>query len=281
MEIEERTVAGPGGARIFARMWRPDEPPRAAIAAVHGFGDHSGRYGELLARLVEYGFTVHALDLRGHGRSAGQRGHLDSWADYRDDLSAFIGDVREREGPDLPIYLMGNSLGGLVALEFALRRPHDLAGVIADSPALVPSGVGNRFLKFLAIALSRVWPRFAVSVPMAAEPSVTMPVTPVEERDPLLHSRLSARAATEAMSAIQFTRDNARRLRLPLLVVHGGADRVVDPSGSRAFVRDAASEDKTLIEYPGVFHDGRDEDVRSRIIRDVAAWIDRRIAPAA
>jgi alpha-beta hydrolase superfamily lysophospholipase len=115
--------------------------------------------------------------------------------------------------------------------------------------------------------------------PAAADAAAILETTP-EAPDPLLHSRLSARAATEAMAAIDFTRRNAARLRLPLLILHGGADRIVDPAGSRAFVAAASSADKELLEYPGVFHDARAQDVRERIVDDIADWLERHISPA-
>ncbi len=300
MLSEERRFRGAADDELVARTWRPEGEPRAAVIAVHGFGDHSGRYGLLLTSLIPRGVAVHAFDLRGHGRSPGRRGHVERWADYREDDHAFVRRA-SREEHGRPVFLLGNSLGGLVVLEYALHHPEGLSGVIADSPALVPTGVGNRFLKLLAVALSRTWPTFSVSVPMATEQvavatptgteassgpsestdagsldsSLTDPVT-----DPLIHSRLSARAATEAMAAIDFTRRNAARLRLPLLIVHGGADRIVDPAGSRAFVAAASSSDKALLEYPGVFHDARAEHVRQRIMDDIADWLERRIPPA-
>jgi alpha-beta hydrolase superfamily lysophospholipase len=294
MLSEERRFRGAAGEELVARAWRPQTEARAAVIAVHGFGDHSGRYGQLLEALVPRGLAVHAFDLRGHGRSPGRRGHIEHWAHYREDLRAFVRRTAREEGPERPLFLLGNSLGGLVVLEYAIHHPEGLAGVIADSPALVPTGVGNRFLRLLAMALSRTWPTFSVSVPMAPEPveaadpaeTQTAPPAPAPipiepaPRDPLLHSRLSARAATEAMAAIDFTRRNAARLRLPLLVLHGGADRIVDPEGSRAFVADASSPDKELLEYPGVFHDARADDVRERILDDIADWLERHI-PAA
>lgn len=304
MLSEERRFRGAAGEELVARAWRPRAETRAAVIAVHGFGDHSGRYGHLLESLVPRGVAVHAFDLRGHGRSPGRRGHIETWAHYREDLHAFVRRTAREEGPERPLFLLGNSLGGLVVLEYAIHHPEGLAGVIADSPALVPTGVGNRFLKLLAIALSRTWPTFSVSVPMAPEPAGAAPTAeeaqpaaavPLDEPaaaapptiasepmapDPLLHSRLSARAATEAMAAIEFTRRNAARLRLPLLILHGGADRIIDPQGSRAFVADASSTDKQLLEYPGVFHDARAEDVRELILDDIAAWLERHIPRA-
>ena len=271
MHVETLAVPGRGGHPVFARRWLPPDA-RATVVLVHGFGDHSGRQEELVAGLVACRIAVHAYDLRGHGRSLGRRGHVDRWDDHRDDLAAIVDSAVDVQGE--PAFLLGQSLGGLIALEYALRRPDGLAGVVAHSPALMPTGVGNSFLAWLARRLSTAWPTFSVRVPFAPEPHSGENPRP---SDPLVHGRLSARAATEAMAAIAWTVDHAADLRVPLLIIHGTEDRIVDVSGSRRFVADAGDL-ATLVEYPGVPHDSWDAAVRASIRDDMVRWIEERLA---
>jgi alpha-beta hydrolase superfamily lysophospholipase len=273
MDAETVAISGPRGSVVFGRRWSVAES-RAAVVLVHGFGDHSGRQAEMVDSLLDAGIAVHAYDLRGHGRSPGRRGHIDLWDDHRDDLAAVVDAAVGLH--ESPVFVLGQSLGGLIVLEYALRRPDGLAGVVAHSPALVPTGVGNWFLAWLARRLSASWPTFSVRVPFATEPQLGDDPRPP---DPLVHGRLSARAATEAMAAIDFTRRHAGDLRVPLLIVHGTDDLIVDVSGSRRFVAEAPG-DATLLEYPGVPHDTWDAAVRARIRADIVAWIDAHLPPA-
>jgi alpha-beta hydrolase superfamily lysophospholipase len=271
VHVETLAVPSRAGHPVFARRWLPPDA-RAAVVLVHGFGDHSGRQEELVAGLVACRIAVHGYDLRGHGRSLGRRGHVDRWDDHRNDLAAIVDAAVEAQGE--PVFLLGQSLGGLIALEYALRRPEGLAGVLAHSPALMPTGVGNAFLAWLARRLSTAWPTFSVRVPFAPEPHSGENPRPT---DPLVHGRLSARAATEAMAAISWTVAHAADLRVPLLVVHGTEDRIVDVGGSRRFVADAGDL-ATLVEYPGEPHDSWDVAVRARIRDDMVRWIEEQIA---
>ncbi|HET7677065.1 MAG TPA: alpha/beta hydrolase [Candidatus Limnocylindrales bacterium] len=268
----EFSVSGAHDDPIYVCRWGPSEG-RAALVLVHGFGEHCRRYGDLVEILAAHGLAVYGYDLRGHGRSPGRRGHVGRWAEHRADLAQVVGAVRAAEQGG-PVFLMGNSLGGLIALEYALHHPDGLAGVVASAPALAPAGVGNRFLKMLARLLTRVWPSFSVTVPMVRE---DVESDLLDDPDPLLHGRLTARAATEAMAAIDWTVAHAAGLRLPLLLIHGGADRLVDPRGSRAFHAAASSDDKELLEYPTNFHMLRREE-RRRTFSDVAAWIEARLS---
>ena len=268
--------AGAGGLRLFRRRWRPAGAVRAVVANIHGLGDHSGLYPTLVEHLAARGIAVHAPDLRGNGRSPGQRAYIASWEEFREDLRRFLEVVREEE-PGRPLFLLGNSLGGLIGLEFALHHPAGLRGVIAASPPLGRLGVPAPLL-FLGRILSRVWPTFALRTGMdlsglARDPVVAETVL----ADPLFHRYGTARLSTEVVGAIARVQAGAARFPLPLLVLHGGADRMVPPEGSRRFVAAVGHPDRRLIEYPDAYHVLFADTGRERALTDLTEWIDDRL----
>jgi alpha-beta hydrolase superfamily lysophospholipase len=275
----EGTFAGHGGTPLFRRGWAPAGKPMAALVLVHGLGDHSGLYASVARHLVPRGYAVEAFDGRGHGRSPGPRGHIDSWDERRADLRAFVEAVRlEHVGP--PLFLVGNSAGGLGVLEYALRHPDGLAGVVAASPAIGEVGV-SAWLIALARLLSHVWPTFSLDVGLEVE---NLSRDPAEVRaivdDPLFHTRATARGGDETLRAVAWTRAHAGELRVPLLLLHGSGDRITSPESSRSFLEAAGSTDKERREYAGAFHNLFHETNASEVLADVADWLDRRVAGA-
>jgi alpha-beta hydrolase superfamily lysophospholipase len=274
---QEGKFSGVGGLELYYQAWLPPaESRRAVLVNLHGLGDHSGLYPSLAGYLPGQGVALYAFDMRGNGRSPGQRAYLSSWEEFRGDLQAFLGRVRETE-PELPLFLLGNSLGGLVVLDYAIHHPQRLAGVIAAAAPLGPLGV-PKFLMALGRIMSRVWPRFSLNVGMdlsglARDPAVIEAVV----ADPLFHRRGTARLSTEVTTAIQRVRAMAGRLSVPLLLLHGSEDRMVPPDGSRAFFADVRHPDRQYREYPGAYH-GLFADLDSaEVLADVARWIEQHV----
>lgn len=276
MRHETGTYQGRDGVGLFRQSWRPDAPARAAVVNLHGLGDHSGLHRHLVEHLVSRGMAVHACDLRGHGRSGGQRAYIERWGDYRGDLGALIRIVR-RDEAGLPLFLIGNSLGGLVVLEYALKAPDGLAGVVAVAPALGKVGV-PRPLMALGRVFSRVWPRFSLEVGMDLSGLSRDPQAAAEIlADPLFHRRGTARLSTEVTAAIKRVNSGARALNVPLLLMHGGADRMVPPQGTRRFAARLQGGDHALLEYPGAYHALFADLDGPRALADLSAWIEARV----
>jgi len=273
---QEGWFRGAGGLSLFRQAWRPTGPARAGLINVHGLGDHSGLYPSLVEHFTARGFAVYAPDVRGNGRSPGQRAYIERWDEYREDLERFVAVVRQEE-PGLPIFLLGNSLGGLIVLDFVLHRPEGIRGVIAASPPLGRLGVPAPLLA-LGRVLSRVWPRFSIRTGMdlsglARDPAVVETVL----ADPLFHRAGTARLSTEVVATIGRVQAAAPRFPLPLLVLHGSADRMVPPDGSRAFVARVGHPDRELREYAGAYHVLFADLDRERVLRDVEQWIVARL----
>lgn len=274
---EEGTRVTPTGSTTYYRKWAPDFPPKAALAVVHGFGEHSELYGHLAEFFVARDFAVFALDLRGHGRSTGPRGFIRSWADYREDVHTLM-QVTGDSAPDLPVFLIGHSMGGLIAIEYALHHPEELRGLVVMGPALGQIGV-SRFLLRLSRVMSRIWPRFSLdtrldSASMSRDPKAVERL----DADPMVHGRGTARLGTEIIDTIARVRNSAAKLRVPILIQHGEDDKVALPDGSRWFYQRVGHPDKQLKTYPGGYHNLFIDLNWEEVLGDIAGWISPRLS---
>lgn len=263
---------GVGGVRLFYRSW---EPPAAegAVLVVHGLGEHSGRYARLGRALASEGVAVHALDLRGHGRSRGRRGTVRRLTDYLRDVDR----LRRRitGGPSAPdgVVLVGHSMGGLVVLRYAQELPSpDVRGVVAMAPfvdlaAPVPGW---------KLALGRLADRWVPGLTMDNEMDPDLLMRTAEEReayrsDPLVHGRISARLWGEMLRESRRLREDAGRLNRPLLLQLPGSDRVVDAGAARRFAGELEGR-VHVREYPEAYHDLYHDPAAPEAVADVVAW---------
>ncbi len=273
---ETFTLVRPGGVELRGLCWRPaNAATTRTIVIVHGLGEHVGRYAALGGWLAARGWTLRGHDHRGHGRSQGARGTLVSSHDLVDDLSAAIDALGAP--PSAPPLLIGHSLGGLVALTYALRHPDRIAGLVLSSPALAP-GLGV-FQKALLAVMSRLAPDVAVNNGLdPSKLSHDAAVVRAYLDDPLVHDRISARLARFIVDGAREALDAAPALAVPTLLVYAGDDRLVDPEGSREFARRAPASLLVAREYPKLWHEILNETPAKRgaVLADLDAWLSER-----
>jgi alpha-beta hydrolase superfamily lysophospholipase len=276
LQHDEGFFRGFGGLELYYQRWAPKSRYRAVLVFIHGFSDHSSRHPNLVNRVAASAKAVYSFDLRGHGRSPGQRGYIGSWTELREDVAAFVRFVSDKE-PGLALFLMGHSLGGLVVLEYALHFSEGLAGIIASSPSIGEIGVSPWKLA-VGRLLSRAWPRFSLKAGLKDEWVSRDPdVVRASSEDPLSHGRGTARLASEMEQAIRWTRSHAAHLEVSLLVTHGSADRIVPPEAARSFFDGVGSSDRERYEYEGGYHELDNDTCHPEVLRDLVAWMDRRI----
>jgi len=277
MKHNEGKFQGAGELELYYQCWHPEELARAAIAIVPGLGDHSGRYMNIGNHLVPRGYAIYVFDLRGNGRSPGQRGYIKDWKEFREDVVCFLALIRDRE-PHTPIFLLGESLGGVIALEYCLKCPQGLSGLICAAPALGEIGI-HRFLWMLARLLNRVLPRFSLSTGLDCSNLSRDPeVVKAFQEDPLTHSRGTARLAMELRRVVDWIHAHAGELKLPLLIVHGTADRIASPGGSRDFIRKVTFPDKMLREYEGGYHELYDDIIKDGVLAYTEQWLESHLS---
>jgi len=276
MRHNEGTFNGCGGLELYYQRWRPEGEPKAVLAIVHGFGEHSGRYGNVVDWFVPQGYAAYGFDLRGHGRSPGPRGYVNEWAEFREDVQAFLTLVHEQE-PGQAIFLLGHSMGGLIVLEYALRYPEGLSGVVASGPLLAQASI-SPFLIMMSKLLSSVMPHFTLNTKLdAATISRDPAVVEAYVNDPLVHSLGTPRLSTALTQAIEWTQAHAAEMRIPCLILHGGDDRLVPPEGSRVFYENVTLADKERQVYEGYFHEVYNDVGKERVLAAVEAWIEHHL----
>ncbi len=263
----EWAVRAPGGPALFGQSWRP-RTPRAAILIVHGLAEHSERYAATAAALADAGFAVHAVDYRGHGKSEGGRVHVDRIEDYVADVRAALEEVRRRP-PSRPLFILGHSQGGLVALKLALEDPGLLDGLVVTSPFLAvhPSSRPSAFVRALAGVMFRV-----VRV-LSRDPAVGEAYA----RDPLVSHAASPGWLRAIGRAQREVRAAAPRLRVPTLLMASGDDRLVDAEAARQFARAAAPGVVEFVWWDGFFHEMLNDIGREDVLARIVDWLGRTI----
>ncbi|HZA58925.1 MAG TPA: alpha/beta hydrolase [Solirubrobacterales bacterium] len=273
------TFTGHDGGEIFWQRWSSGRVPTAAVVIAHGVSEHSGRYAHVAARLNDGGYDVWALDHRGHGRSDGGSANIGRIATAVADIGTAVGMARA-EAPDGKAFLLGHSMGGALALDFALDRQDELAGLVLSAPA-TDLEAASRLELLAGRVLSAVSPNAGVfdvdPDSVSRDPQVVRDYV----SDPLNHhEKLPARTVSELARVIGGFPARLPGLTLPLLVMVGTADRLVPPAASYMVHELAGSADKRLVTYKGLFHEIMNEPEQERVMNDLVAWLDDRAAAA-
>lgn len=267
------------GLTLLRRQWLPAGTASGVVVMIHGFTEHSGRYAELAGELNLAGLAMETLDLRGHGRSDGRRAWIVEFDDFLSDLDQYHGLLRS-EWAKVPLFLLGHSMGGLVAARWASLRPEAVEGVILSAPALAPGKAVFPWLRQLAPLVGFFFPRLRLAAMGSSRLSRDPAVVQAFRDDPLVvHDRFPLRSGTEMLRAMRQVFRNSRRLTSPLLVLHGTGDVVTAPEGSQALLALAGSTDKTIKLYEGLYHDLFHEPERRQVTADLIDWLKARIAP--
>jgi len=273
---QQGSFQGARGAQIYTQAWLPDGEPKAALLIVHGLAEHSGRYTNVIEHMVPLGYAAYALDLIGHGRSEGERAYVDRFTDYTATVATYLGMVYGWQ-PGVPVFLLGHSVGALIATCCTLDDASGLAGaVLSGVSAQMPDNVTPVTI-LLAKALSALAPRTPIQAIEAQAISRDPAVVRAYVSDPLVYTgRICARTGVEMLKAQQRVMAEASRVTLPVLMVHGGEDRLCPLASARPFYEAIASTDKTLKVYDGLYHEVYNEPEREQVLDDVAAWLEAR-----
>jgi acylglycerol lipase len=282
MRYKHGFFSGRNRTRIYWQQWRP-EKVAAVVMVAHGLGEHGGRYRHVAEKLVEAGCAVYAIDHRGHGKSEGRRAYVDRFSNAVDDMNALmdiIVEERRVRGVMPPVFLLGHSMGGALSLSYALKYGNRLSGLALSGPAVALDGAPP-LIRPISKLLSRVAPTMG-----------TFPIDPkLVSRDPEMveaysadplnaHGKVPARTLGEIVNFVEWLPAALSVIDLPLLVMHGGEDKLAGVSGSRMVVDRVSSKDKELKVYDGLYHEIFNElpQDRQRVFSDLAAWITSRVS---
>ncbi|HEX9706833.1 MAG TPA: alpha/beta hydrolase [Steroidobacteraceae bacterium] len=274
--MREESFKGVGGLNIVFRSWHPEGKPRAVLVIVHGFNSHSGQYLWAADRFASSGYAVYAHDQRGRGKSEGERFTVEKVEDYVNDVASLVALAKSRE-PGLPVFMLGHSAGGVISCVYALEHQKDIHGLICESFALkVPAP--ELVLKSVQW-LSRFVPRLPVlKLPnkgFSRDPKIVESMN----KDPLIAKEIQPAITVAAMlRANERVEREFSLIRLPVLILHGAADKVTLPAGSKLFHDKAGSTDKTLKIYPDYVHDLLNDIGKEKVIADILGWVGARLS---
>jgi alpha-beta hydrolase superfamily lysophospholipase len=273
--MNESTFQGVGGLKIFTRSWQPEGKTRGVVVIVHGLNSHSGQYLWVGEQFAATGLAVYALDQRGRGRSDGERFYVEKIEDYVEDVATLVRAAKS-ENPGAPVFVLGHSAGGVISCVYALDHQEEIDGLICEDFAYeLP--VPDLVLSFIK-GLSYITPHTHVYSLKNEDFSRDPAVVGAMNNDPLIKGESQPAQTSRALiNADSRLKEEFPLIKLPLLILHGTADKVTKPSGSRRFYEQAGSTDKTLKLYEGHYHDLLNDIGKEGVMADIKDWIVARL----
>lgn len=264
------------GFKLFAQDWNHTDPTRAVVCLVHGIGEHSGRYQHVAEFLNNHNIAMLAFDLRGHGKSDGLRGHIDSYDLFLDDIDRLIQEAGQRY-PDAPVFLYGHSLGGNLIIYHALKRKSQVAGIISTGPVMVPDNVPPLKL-LLGKALYSLMPTFRMTNSLDRTGLSRDPLV-VEKynQDPLVHNKISTRLGLDMLESGKWLIAHASEITVPLLVMQGSADRLVSVRATREFIQSTPPDMVLYKEWENAYHELHNDVIKDEVLKYVLDWIESKL----
>ncbi len=278
MNHQEGYFKGIRKHKIYYQSWLPDKDCKAVLLIAHGFGEHSGRYMNVVNHLVPTGYAVYALDHLGHGKSDGQRAYVERFQDFTVTLKIFFDMIRDQQAHN-PIFLVGHSMGGLISAAYLLAHQQELVGAVLSGPGIKVPDDTSPALIFMGKLLSVILPKVGI-VQLEADGVCRDPaVVDAYINDPLVHTgKITARLGAEMLKTMQTVTQAANKISLPIMIIQGGADRLIDPSGAQLLYDSVSSEDKTIKIYDGLYHEVFNEPEHEQVLQDVAQWLDAHLS---
>ncbi|MEM2143681.1 MAG: alpha/beta hydrolase [Candidatus Thorarchaeota archaeon] len=276
MRRSAEEYSGYDGTRMYMVSWHPDDHPRAVVIAIHGLGSHADTLEKIGEAFAKRGFVLFAPDMRGFGHFSGEKGHVNSFDEYVQDMERLISDLNLRY-PGLKVFLVGHSLGGLHAVRYCMRHPDRVAGLVAVCPGVSEKLKVSRPTRMIVGLLSRLNLRKkfydGIELDLVSRNSEYVQRL---KNDPLRWDYVTARFAAEGFGARERAFESAHLLKTPLLLQQSGDDMLVDPVQNEDFFRRVASQDKTFRSYPGLYHEPFEEAGGQQMIDDMVAWVEAR-----
>lgn len=273
----ERTFDGVGGTPIVYDVWTPAVDACGVVLICHGYAEHARRYDHVAQRFGAAGLLTYALDLRGHGRSGGKRVHLKNISEYTADFHHLVG-LATAAHPELKRVVLGHSMGGGVVFTYGVEHPDDYAAMVLSGPAVYAHDAVSPVMIGVAKIVGSVLPGLPVENLPADAVSRDPQVVAAYEADPLVHhGKLPAGIAKALIGVGETMPQRAAALTAPLLVVHGGQDKLIPVAGSERLVDCVGSSDVNLKVYPELYHEVFNEPERAVVLDDVTTWIATRL----
>lgn len=265
------------GLDMYSKGWAPEKEPKAVVCLIHGLGEHIGRYEHVGEAFTQAGYALLGSDLRGHGKSGGLRGHTPSFEAFSKDIAGLLGEASKRY-PSAPRFIYGHSLGGLLALSYAVSNTPDARGMIISSPGLRTALHEQKVTVTMARVLGAIAPTAPITSGLNVEHLSRDPqVVKAYVNDPLVHDKATlgfGRAALQVTSGIFH---QAGRLSVPVLLAYCSADKLTYPHGAEEFAGLAPKGLVTLKRFEGLYHEPHNEPEKAEVLRTYITWLDGQV----
>lgn len=277
MEHTEGIFRGVRDKNIYYQAYLPKSDIKGSIIIVHGLGEHSGRYDNVVKFLVPKGFAIYGFDLLGHGKSEGQREFVEKYEDFTETLTNYKNKVKSWQ-PEKPLFLLGHSMGGLIAAEYLIDHSNEFEGAIISAPLItIPDNI-SKLTVLAGKIFSTIAPKMGITALDSTAISRDPEVVNDYKNDPLVfHGKTTARLSVELLKAIMRVNDEASKIAIPFIVLQGSDDRLVNPEGAKMLHERAGSQDKSIKIYDGLYHEVFNEPERDQVLADVASWLNARL----
>ncbi|MFX0085576.1 MAG: alpha/beta hydrolase [Candidatus Hodarchaeota archaeon] len=276
MKYKENHFTTYDGLKLYYQVWQPEERPKAIIQIIHGLAEHSSRYMNVVNFLVPNGFAIYINDLRGHGKSEGVRGYVNSFNDYSEDAKIFMKLIKEQEG-NVPFFLLGHSMGVLIAIDYAKKYPYELNGVIFSGFGYPATSKVNQLIVLLSGILSKLRPKGKISIELADDVSSDPKVVEEYKNDPLIFKFITYRLGAEYLNVSKKLTESLSKVQLPILVQSGELDKLtLEPAELFTSIN---ATDRQLEIYDGLCHEvyNEPEPGRNQVLTDLKEWLENRI----
>ena len=265
------------GIRLYEQSWCPKSDKKGVIIIVHGYLEHSSRYTHVAEFFASHGYAVETYDHRGHGKSEGQKAFFNSFDELVKDMHRFVIRVCDRH-PNTPVFIFGHSMGGTVVTMYTIQYNPIIKGILLSGAALIRGDSLSPFMVLLASIIGWIIPTLPTIQPEPSLISRSPDIVKSYETDPLiLHAGSPARSISEILATTKIIQKNMEAINLPLLIMHGLDDRIVDVKGSQLLYETSKSVDKTLLLYENLYHELVNEPERLKVMNDMKEWLDKRL----
>jgi acylglycerol lipase len=277
MKHQEGFFDGFEKARTYYQCWMPEGEIKSVILIAHGLAEHSGRYMNLVNYFVPLGYAIYGLDHYGHGKSEGQMVYVKRFSHYIETLKIYFDMIRKWQ-PEKPIFLIGHSMGGLIAAAYLLKYQNELSGAILSGPGIkAPDNISSAVV-YLGKVLSFITPKAGLIKLDANGVSRDRAIVEAYINDPWVYTgKITARLAAEMLKTMQSVTTNLSEITLPILIMQGGADSLVDPAGAQMLFDRVGSKDKNIKIYAGLYHEVFNEPEHAQVLGDVEKWLEARL----
>jgi alpha-beta hydrolase superfamily lysophospholipase len=277
MQHQEDDFQTRDGIDIFYQVWKPEGTPKGIVQIVHGLAEHAGRYINVVNKLVPEGYIVYGDDHRGHGRSGGLRGYVKSVNEFVQDQREFTKVIREKEGKELPLFILGHSMGSFISILYIADYPEEFKGVVLSGTGSEVGGGVSRITILMAKIMSKIRPKMTLDNELAEGVSRDPTVTEAYNNDPYVLKKITVKLGGEIFNGFKLAKERIGDIKIPIFIQRGSEDPLIIKT--KELFANVTAEDATLKEYEGLFHEVYNEleEDREMVLNELKDWLNNHL----